>query len=73
MPFYPRSATRQGAHPTPFPLVVFIFGLAVESIKELGVHQNVYSTNCHHTNHNVKTCRSKKKEEPIITIIETTA
>ncbi len=29
----------------------------------------MYCTNCHHTNQNVKTCRSKK-EEPTITTIE---
>jgi hypothetical protein len=34
---------------------------------------NMYCTNYHHTNHNVKTCRSKKKEEPTITPIEANA
>jgi hypothetical protein len=36
MPFYLRSAVGQGSHPIPSPSVVFIFGLVVESIKELG-------------------------------------
>jgi hypothetical protein len=35
-PFYPRSATGQGVRPTFYPSNVFTFGLAVESIKELG-------------------------------------
>jgi hypothetical protein len=34
MPFYLRNVVSQGAHPTPFPFVVFTFGLEVESIKE---------------------------------------
>jgi hypothetical protein len=27
--------------PTPFPFVVFTFGLIIESIKEFGVHQSI--------------------------------
>ncbi len=31
----------------------------------------MYCINCHHTNHNIETCRSKK-EEPIVAAIEAT-
>jgi len=33
---------------------------------EIVTKRNMYYTNCHRTNHNVETCRSKKKEEPIV-------
>ncbi len=33
---------------------------------------NLYCTNYRHTNHNVETCRNKKREEPTIAITETT-
>jgi hypothetical protein len=32
----------------------------------------MYCINCHHTNHNIETCRSKKKEEPIVAVTEAT-
>jgi len=32
---------------------------------QIVTNPNMYCTNCHHTNHNVKRCKSKK-EEPII-------
>ncbi len=31
---------------------------------------SMYYTECHHINHNMETCRSKKKEEPIIVVAE---
>ncbi len=33
---------------------------------------NMYYINCYYTNHNVETCRSKKKDEPTIAITKTT-
>jgi hypothetical protein len=33
---------------------------------------NLYYTNYHHTNHNMETCRNKKREEPIIATTEIT-
>jgi hypothetical protein len=35
-PFYPWNVVSQGAHLTPSPSIVFIFGFVIESIKELG-------------------------------------
>ncbi len=32
------------------------------------VKPNMCYTNYHHTNHNVKTCKNKKEEEPIIDV-----
>jgi hypothetical protein len=32
----------------------------------------MYYINCHKTNHNVETCRVKRKEDPIPTIFEVT-
>jgi hypothetical protein len=32
----------------------------------------MYYGNCHYTNHNVETCKSKKKEEPTITATKAT-
>jgi hypothetical protein len=33
----------------------------------------MYCTNCHHTNHNMETYRSKRKEEPTIAPTEATS
>ncbi len=34
---------------------------------------SMYYTNCHHTIHNVETCKSEKKNEPTIIAIGTIA
>jgi hypothetical protein len=32
----------------------------------------MYCTNCHRTNHNVETCRIKRKEDPIFAVFDVT-
>jgi len=39
-PFAPEVLRARECTPTPFPFVVFTFGLVVESFKELGVRQS---------------------------------
>jgi hypothetical protein len=36
MPFYPKVLQAKECTPIPFPFTVFIFGLVVKSIKQLG-------------------------------------
>ncbi len=37
-------------------------------LKKIGM----YYTNCHKTNHNVETCKIKRKEDPIPIVLEVT-
>jgi len=43
---------------------------SVDARNQIATKMNMYCTNCHRTNHNVETYKSK--EEPTITTIETT-